>query len=153
MAISEIHSDYNGFGVSCNGSCDGFIDIFNEAGGTVLANACGPCIGQWNRHDVPKESKNSIITSYNRNFAKRNDGNINTHAFVSSPELVTVCALSGRLDFDPANDTIKTPDGKDFKFEEPFGKGALLIQLARPHKIKDWGQRQHKEAHDECNPV
>jgi len=101
---------------------DGFIDIFHEAGGTVLANACGPCIGQWNRHDVPKESKNSIITSYNRNFAKRNDGNINTHAFVSSPELVTVCALSGRLDFDPANDTIKTPDGKDFKFEEPFGK-------------------------------
>ena len=99
---------------------DGFIDIFEKSGGTVLANACGPCIGQWNRRDVPTESKNSIITSYNRNFAKRNDGNINTHAFVSSPELVTVCALSGRLDFDPRNDTIKTPDGKDFQFEEPF---------------------------------
>ena len=101
---------------------DGFIDIFNQAGGTVLANACGPCIGQWNRHDVAKESKNSILTSYNRNFAKRNDGNINTHAFVSSPEMVTVCALSGRLDFDPRYDTIKTPDGNDFQFQTPFGK-------------------------------
>lgn len=100
---------------------DGFIDIFSQAGATVLANACGPCIGQWNRQDVPKESINSIITSYNRNFAKRNDGNINTHAFVSSPEIVTVCALSGRLDFNPENDTIKKPDGGEFKFDTPYG--------------------------------
>ena len=110
---------------------DGFIDIFHEAGGSVLANACGPCIGQWKRHDVAKESKNSILTSYNRNFAKRNDGNTNTHAFVSSPEMVTVCALSGRLDFDPRYDTIKTPDGNDFRFEAPFGKDLPPIGFER----------------------
>lgn len=68
---------------------DGLIDIFTKAGGTVLANACGPCIGQWNRKDIEKGTKNSIITSYNRNFAKRNDGNPGTHAFVASPELVS----------------------------------------------------------------
>ena len=87
----------------------------------MLANACGPCIGQWNRNDVPDGTPNSIVTSYNRNFSKRNDGNPQTHAFVTSPEMVTVLSLAGTLDFDPRKDSIKTPDGKDFKFEEPSG--------------------------------
>lgn len=103
---------------------DGILDTFIKAGGTSLANACGPCIGQWNRTDLPPSSgvKNSIFTSYNRNFAKRNDGNPNTHAFVTSPELVTVCAIAGTTTFDPATDSITTPDGKQFKFAAPFGK-------------------------------
>jgi len=101
---------------------DGLIDTFTEAGATVLANACGPCIGQWNRKDVEKGVKNSIITSYNRNFAKRNDGNPGTHAFVASPELVTATSIAGKITFDPETDTLTTPDGKPFKFDAPFGK-------------------------------
>jgi aconitate hydratase len=98
---------------------DGYVDTFEKAGATVLANACGPCIGQWNRdHDG---SANSIVTSYNRNFAKRNDGNPQTHAFVASPEMTTVMTLSGDLGFDPRTDTITTPDGKELKFKEPYG--------------------------------
>ncbi len=99
---------------------DGFTDIFTEAGATVLANACGPCIGQWNRKDHANEP-NSILTSYNRNFAKRNDGNPQTHAFVTSPELVVAAAMAGDITFDPKTDTIPTPSGKPFKFEAPFG--------------------------------
>ncbi|KAJ0402080.1 hypothetical protein ATCC90586_000265 [Pythium insidiosum] len=101
---------------------DGILDTFLQAGGTVLANACGPCIGQWNRTDMPMGEKNSIFTSYNRNFAKRNDGNPATHAFVTSPELVTVCSIAGTTTFDPSKDVIKTADGKEFKFDAPFGK-------------------------------
>lgn len=101
---------------------DGIIDTFEKSGGVVLANACGPCIGQWNRTDIESGDKNSIFTSYNRNFAKRNDGNPETHAFVTSPELVTVCSIAGSTTFNPETDTIKTPDGKDFKFTAPFGK-------------------------------
>jgi aconitate hydratase len=98
---------------------DGLIETFEKAGATVLANACGPCIGQWNRkHDG---SANSIVISYNRNFAKRNDGNAKTHAFVASPEMTTVLAIAGDLGFDPRVDTLKTADGKDFKFKEPYG--------------------------------
>ncbi|KXN73164.1 aconitase-domain-containing protein, partial [Conidiobolus coronatus NRRL 28638] len=81
-------------------------------GGVVLANACGPCIGQWDRQDVPKGVKNSIITSYNRNSTGRNDGNPATHAFVASPELVTALAISGDLTFNPITDTLKGADGK-----------------------------------------
>ena len=92
---------------------DGLIEIFEKAGATVLANACGPCIGQWNRHH--DGTPNSIVTSYNRNFAKRNDGNAKTHAFVASPEMTTLLALTGDLGFDPRVDTIKTPDGKELK--------------------------------------
>ena len=103
---------------------DGIIDIFEKAGGTVLANACGPCIGQWNRTDDTAGKPNSIVTSYNRNFAKRNDGNPGTHAFVTSPELVTALTFSGSLDFDPRTDSIPTPDGGAFKFSEP--KGTML---------------------------
>lgn len=101
---------------------DGILDTFEQSGGTVLANACGPCIGQWNRTDVPMGQKNSIVTSYNRNFAKRADGNPETHAFVTSPEMVTVCSLAGTTTFDPAVDSITLPNGKLFKFDAPHGK-------------------------------
>jgi aconitate hydratase len=100
---------------------DGLTATMVAAGATVLANACGPCIGQWNRHDVPKDAPNTIVTSYNRNFSKRNDGNANTHCFVASPELVAALSIAGRLDFNPTTDTITTPSGKPFKFKEPFG--------------------------------
>jgi len=100
---------------------DGILQDFEKAGATVLANACGPCIGQWDRLDFPKDQKNSIVTSYNRNFAKRNDGNVNTHGFVTSPDVCTVMGFAGTLDFNPATDTLKTPDGKVFKFEPPKG--------------------------------
>lgn len=100
---------------------DGILDTFTEAGGTVLANACGPCIGQWTRTDVPKGTANSIITSFNRNFSQRNDGNPNTHAFVASPEVVTAMSIAGSLAFNPQTDTIKGPDGVEFKLEAPSG--------------------------------
>jgi len=100
---------------------DGFIDIFEKVGGTVLANACGPCIGQWNRSDVPPNEKNSIVNSYNRNFSKRNDGNPNTHAFVTSPELTTMMAFAGDLNFNPLKDSLQTPKGEKFQFKPPIG--------------------------------
>lgn len=100
---------------------DGILDTFRQAGGMVLANACGPCIGQWQRDDIEKDEKNSIINSYNRNFSARNDGNKNTHAFVTSPEIVTAMSFGGTLTFNPITDTLKTPDGKDFKFSSPNG--------------------------------
>jgi aconitate hydratase len=86
-----------------------------EFGGTVLANACGPCIGQWDRKDVQKGVKNTIVNSYNRNFTGRNDANAATHAFVTSPELVTALVIKGSLDFDPRNDMLKGADGKNYK--------------------------------------
>jgi aconitate hydratase len=100
---------------------DGVLQVFEQMGGVVLANACGPCIGQWARHTNDPEKKNSIITSYNRNFAKRNDGNPNTHAFVASPEIVTAMALSGKLSFNPLTDTLKNEKGEDVKLDEPKG--------------------------------
>ena len=101
---------------------DGQMEILEKAGGMVLANACGPCIGQWDRTDVKKGEKNSIITSYNRNFTGRNDANPATHAFVASPELVTAMAFAGSLTFNPLTDSIKGADGKEFKFSDPSGK-------------------------------
>ncbi|MGP0564779.1 aconitate hydratase [Nitrospina sp. 32_T5] len=101
---------------------DGIMKDFEDVGATVLANACGPCIGQWKRDDIQKGDKNSIISSYNRNFAKRNDGNAETLSFIGSPEIVVAMAFGGRLDFNPMTDTLKTPDGKDFKFEPPQGE-------------------------------
>lgn len=101
---------------------DGFIELFEKVGGTVLANACGPCIGQWMRTDIDKEKPNSIVTSFNRNFAKRNDGNPNTHAFVASPEIVTALAFAGRLDFNPLTDKIKNEYGEEIIFPEPVGE-------------------------------
>lgn len=102
-------------------SRDGVMDDFKAAGATILANACGPCIGQWNRTDIKKGDKNSIITSYNRNFTARNDGNPETHAFVASPDIVTAFALAGTLEFNPITDYITTKDGKKFKLEPPKG--------------------------------
>lgn len=100
---------------------DGIMNKFENVGALVLANACGPCIGQWKRHDVKMGEKNTIITSYNRNFTGRNDANPATHAFVASPELVTAMAFAGDLRFNPLKDTIKTADGGEFKFSDPFG--------------------------------
>ncbi|MBM4281034.1 MAG: aconitate hydratase [Deltaproteobacteria bacterium] len=100
---------------------DGQMATFGQAGGTVLTNACGPCIGQWDREDVKKGTKNTIVTSFNRNFRGRQDSNPETLAFIGSPEQVTAMAFSGRLDFDPRTDTIKTTDGRDFKFPQPTG--------------------------------
>ncbi len=100
---------------------DGLIEIFNQIGGTVFANACGPCIGQWQRKDAEKESKNTIVHSFNRNFAKRADGNPNTYAFVGSPELVTAIALSGNLGFNPITDTLLNEEGKEIKLTVPKG--------------------------------
>ena len=100
---------------------DGIAQTLREFGGTVLANACGPCIGQWDRKDVKKGEKNTIVTSYNRNFTGRNDANPATHAFVTSPELVTALSLTGRLDFNPVTDELTGSDGKKFKLSNPFG--------------------------------
>jgi len=100
---------------------DGYLEIFEKIGGVVLANACGPCIGQWARHTDDPKRKNSIITSFNRNFAKRNDGNPNTHAFVASPELVTAMAIAGDLRFNPLKDTLENEDGEAVKLAEPRG--------------------------------
>lgn len=120
---------------------DGLTGTLQNAGATVLANACGPCIGQWNRTHIAGKSvdslvkeqaasgkaseelniPNSIVTSYNRNFAKRADGNAGTHAFVTSPEIATALTIAGRLDFNPLTDSLKTPDGKSFKFSPPSG--------------------------------
>ena len=90
-------------------------------GGVVLANACGPCIGQWSRHTTDPNKRNSIITSFNRNFAKRNDGNPNTHAFVASPEIVTAFAIAGDLTFNPITDYLTNEKGEKVKLDEPAG--------------------------------
>ncbi len=100
---------------------DGFIDTFGKIGGIVLANACGPCIGQWSRHTTDPNRRNSIMTSFNRNFAKRNDGNPHTHAFVASPEITTAFAIAGRLDFNPLTDTITNAKGEQVRLDEPTG--------------------------------
>ena len=100
---------------------DGFIDNFNELGAKVFANACGPCIGQWSREGSEKEEKNTIVHSFNRNFAKRADGNPNTHAFVGSPELVTALAIAGNLSFDPQVDTLLNDSGFEVKLDPPKG--------------------------------
>ncbi len=100
---------------------DGLLGVFDEMGGVILANACGPCIGQWARHSNDPNRKNSIITSFNRNFAKRNDGNPNTHAFVASPEIVTALTIAGDLTFNPMTDKLLNADGQEVMLEEPKG--------------------------------
>jgi aconitate hydratase len=100
---------------------DGYLQLFEKIGGLVLANACGPCIGQWARHTDDPNRKNSIITSFNRNFAKRNDGNPNTYAFVASPEIVTAFALAGDLTFNPITDELINNKGEKIKLPEPQG--------------------------------
>jgi aconitate hydratase A / 2-methylisocitrate dehydratase len=100
---------------------DGFIDTFNQIGGEVFANACGPCIGQWARPGADKEEKNTIVHSFNRNFAKRADGNPNTMAFVASPELVTAIAIAGDLTFNPLTDSLVNEHGESVKLDPPTG--------------------------------
>ena len=100
---------------------DGILKIFEDLDATIFTNACGPCIGQWDRSDLKGDEKNTIVHSFNRNFSKRADGNPNTHAFVGSPEMVAAIAISGRLDFDPMNDTLLNEDGEQIKLDEPKG--------------------------------
>ncbi len=102
---------------------DGQLETLEEFGGLVLANACGPCIGQWDRRDVKKGEANSILSSYNRNFTGRNDANPATHSFVTSPDLVVALTLAGTLNFNPLTDTLKDKDGNDFKLAAPSGDG------------------------------
>ena len=100
---------------------DGLLQVFENLGATIFTNACGPCIGQWDRSDRKGDEKNTIVHSFNRNFSKRADGNPNTHAFVGSPEMVAAIAISGRLDFDPINDTLLNEDGEEVKLDIPVG--------------------------------
>ena len=100
---------------------DGLLKTFEELDAKIFTNACGPCIGQWAREGADKQEKNSIIHSFNRNFSKRADGNPNTHAFVASPEMVAAVAISGRLDFNPINDTLINQDGDEVKLDPPTG--------------------------------
>ena len=114
---------------------DGLLDTFEEIGGVVLANACGPCIGQWARHMDDPTRKNSIITSFNRNFAKRNDGNASTHAFVASPEIVTALVIAGDLTFNPMTDTLTNEAGEQVKLDEPQG----IEQPLKGYAVDDAG--------------
>lgn len=100
---------------------DGVLKVFEDLDATIFTNACGPCIGQWDRSDMKGDEKNTIVHSFNRNFSKRADGNPNTHAFVGSPEMVAAIAISGRLDFDPMNDTLINEDGEEVKLDAPQG--------------------------------
>jgi aconitate hydratase len=120
---------------------DGFLDTFDKIGGVVLANACGPCIGQWDRHGAEKQEKNSIITSFNRNFSKRADGNPNTHAFVASPEIVTALAIAGKLTFNPATDYLTNEKGEKVKLDEPAG----LEFPPKGFEVKDAGYQAPAE--------
>jgi aconitate hydratase len=101
---------------------DGFLETFEQLGGTVLSNSCGPCIGQWKRADGVKGKADSIVSSFNRNFPGRNDGINETLSFLASPEVVTAYAITGDLGFDPVNQMLKGADGKQFKFEPPVGE-------------------------------
>lgn len=123
---------------------DGYLETFVKMGGVVLANACGPCIGQWARHSHDPDKKNTIVTSFNRNFAKRNDGNPNTHAFVGSPELVTALAIAGDLTFDPARDTLINEVGQEVKLDPPVGEelpknGFAVEDLGYQEPVADGG--------------
>lgn len=100
---------------------DGIIDDLKAIGGVIMTNACGPCIGQWKRHTDDNNRKNAIVTSFNRNFRRRADGNPNTFAFIGSPELTVALAIAGRLDFNPATDTLVNEDGKEVRLDEPQG--------------------------------
>lgn len=110
---------------------DGILKAFNDIGAVVVANACGPCIGQWERHrSGPKDEPNTIVTSFNRNFAKRNDGNPKTHAFVASPELVTALAIAGKLTFNPMTDTLVNAKGEAVQLDPPSGEELPLEGFA-----------------------
>ncbi len=100
---------------------NGYMELFRKAGGEILANACGPCIGQWNRGVADNNRSNTIIHTFNRNFAKRTDGNPNTHVFITSPEMAAAIAFSGKLAFDPQNDKLMNEDGAEVLLSEPYG--------------------------------
>jgi len=132
---------------------DGFIKQFEDAGGVVLANACGPCIGQWARHIDDPNRKNTIITSFNRNFAKRNDGLASTHAFVASPEIVTALAMAGTITFNPLTDKLKNEKGEDVSLKEPAGfelppKGFAVEDAGYQAPAEDGSNVQVKVAPD-----
>ncbi len=120
---------------------DGLIGIFEKMGAEVLANACGPCIGQWDRESVKDGHRNTIVTSFNRNFAKRNDGNPNTYAFVTSPEMVMCYALSGSLDFNPLTDYLINEDGEKVKLEIPEG----MVYPPKGFEVDDPGYQKPAE--------
>ena len=120
---------------------DGILTTFEEMGGVVLANACGPCIGQWARHMDDPTRKNSIITSFNRNFAKRNDGNASTHAFVASPEIVTALVIAGDLTFNPMTDSLTNENGEQVMFDEPMG----IEQPVNGYAVDDAGYQAPAE--------
>lgn len=120
---------------------DGILTTFEEMGGVVLANACGPCIGQWARHMDDPTRKNSIITSFNRNFAKRNDGNASTHAFVASPEIVTALVIAGDLTFNPMTDSLTNENGEQVMFDEPQG----IEQPLKGYAVDDAGYQAPAE--------
>ncbi|MCS7076603.1 MAG: aconitate hydratase [Bacteroidia bacterium] len=120
---------------------DGLLDVFAKMGGVVLANACGPCIGQWKRAGAEKKEKNSIITSFNRNFAGRTDGNPNTHGFVASPEIVTAFAIAGKLTFNPMKDKLLNEEGKEVMLDEPKG----LELPPKGFEVKDNGYQAPAE--------
>ncbi|GAB3567705.1 aconitate hydratase [Spirosoma luteolum] len=120
---------------------DGILTTFEQIGGVVLANACGPCIGQWARHMDDPTRKNSIITSFNRNFAKRNDGNASTHAFVASPEIVTAFAIAGDLTFNPMTDTLTNEAGEQVMLDEPQG----IEQPVKGYAVDDAGYQAPAE--------
>lgn len=132
---------------------DGFIKEFEDAGGIVLANACGPCIGQWARHIDDPNRKNTIITSFNRNFAKRNDGLASTHAFVASPEIVTALAMAGTIAFNPLKDKLTNEKGEEVMLNEPTGfelppKGFAVDDAGYQAPAKDGSGIQVKVASD-----
>jgi aconitate hydratase len=110
---------------------DGIVDTLERIGGTVLANACGPCIGQWKRSDVRPDEPNTIVSSFNRNFPGRNDGSAATLSFLTSPEIVTALAFAGTLDFDPVHGTLQAPDGTAFRFTPPEGEELPRAGFAR----------------------
>ncbi|MDD2793633.1 MAG: aconitate hydratase, partial [Sediminibacterium sp.] len=114
---------------------DGFLEVFDKIGATVFANACGPCIGMWERVGAEKQERNTIVHSFNRNFAKRADGNPNTMAFVASPELVTALAIAGDLTFNPLTDTLTNEKGEQVKLDEPTG----MELPARGFAVEDAG--------------
>ena len=123
---------------------DGYLEIFEKFGSKVFANACGPCIGQWDREGADREEVNTVVHSFNRNFAKRNDGNPNTHAFVASPEITTALVIAGDLTFNPVTDSLTNSDGEKVKLAEPSGfdlspDGFVNIEtgLQKPSRNKD----------------
>jgi aconitate hydratase len=121
---------------------DGIMEVFEQLNTKIFTNACGPCIGQWDREGAEKQEKNTIIHSFNRNFSKRADGNPNTHAFVTSPEIVAALAIAGRLDFNPITDTLINDKGEEVKFKPPYGeelptKGFAVDDLGYQAPAKD----------------